>query len=86
MPGTRTAHDVYDYEMTIQDHAELIRGAKACKGTVALCGYHSDLYDRELADWTLFEWRVKNNAGQGKVKQNRVECLWINRPVSRRPQ
>ena len=54
-------------------------GEEGCR--VAICGYHSALYDAQLAAWRLYEWRVKNNAGQGRVKQDRVECLWLNTNV-----
>ena len=44
-------------------------------------GYRNDLYDAALAGWRRVEVKVKNHSGSGKVKQDRVECIWINRPV-----
>lgn len=78
LPGSRTAKRAYDKEMDHQQHVQLLESLQACKCRVALCGYHSDLYDRALRHWRLFEWNVKNNAGQGRVKQERIECLWVN--------
>jgi DNA adenine methylase len=76
---TRTAPDIYAYEMTDEDHRELLETILKVKGTVAISGYHNPLYDRLLAFWQRREFEMPNHSGQGKTKQRRLETLWINR-------
>jgi DNA adenine methylase len=77
---TRTHRSAYAFEMTDADHRELLATLKACRGSVILSGYRSALYDHELRGWDRIEREVPNNAGQGRTKGRRVECLW-SRPA-----
>jgi DNA adenine methylase len=79
LPETRSVRKAYRHEMTAEDHADLLAVLLSVRGQVVLSGYHSPLYDEALKDWELVEDERKNDAGQGKIKQTRVECLWINR-------
>jgi DNA adenine methylase len=76
---TRTAKSVYAHEMTTEDHWALLAQILESRAIIMVSGYHSEMYDNALKDWTLHEFRVKNNSGQGKKKNDRIECLWINR-------
>jgi DNA adenine methylase len=78
MPDSRTSPDVYEYEMTVEQHEELLGVLLACKGKVALSGYRTELYDKTLAHWTRADFEMPNHSGQGKTKQRRVECVWLN--------
>lgn len=63
----------YRYEMTEQDHVELLDALKRHKGTVILSGYPSEMYDRELVGWSRISRKAYNqNADQ------RTEVLWCN--------
>lgn len=63
----------YRHEMTEQDHVELLDALKQHKGAVILSGYPSELYDRELAGWSMIARKSYNqNADQ------RTEVLWCN--------
>lgn len=75
---TRAARDIYDHEMTCQDHSELLDTLKQVKGKVVLSGYRSRLYDEVLANWTRHDFDLPNNAASGKDKRRMTECLWIN--------
>jgi DNA adenine methylase len=78
VPSTRTAPDVYRHEMTIEEHAELLTVLKDCEGHVMLSGYRCDLYDTELAGWRREDLELPNASGSGKVKQKRIESIWMN--------
>ena len=66
----------YRYEMTEQDHVELLAALKQHRGSVILSGYPSDLYDRELKGWSRITKKSYNqNADQ------RTEVLWLNYEV-----
>ena len=63
----------YRFEMTEQDHVDLLGALKQHKGAVILSGYPSEMYDRELAGWSRIDRKSYNqNADQ------RTEVLWCN--------
>lgn len=76
--STRTATDVYDFEMTREDHIELLELIKGIKGKVLLSGYYSELYNQMLVGWRTATKDIVNNASQSKTKSRRTEWLWMN--------
>ena len=76
---TRTVRDAYTYayEMTRDEHAELLDVLAGCRGAVVLSGYPAPLYDARLADWTQVTFDMPNHSGQGQSKERRKEVLWI---------
>lgn len=74
---TRTVRDAYRHEMSRDQHAALLECLRGCRGAVMLSGYRSPLYDAALAAWRRVEFDMPNHSGQGRVKQRRVECVWI---------
>jgi DNA adenine methylase len=75
---TRESKEVYDHEMSVAQHAELLYTVTRCKGKVMLSGYHSAMYHRYLKDWTAHEFNIANHAAKGKVKRRMTEVLWCN--------
>lgn len=75
---TRTARNVYEYEMDREQHEVLLDTIRQCKGKVVISGYPSELYDSRLRDWHLTTLNVPNNASGGKTKRRMTECLWRN--------
>lgn len=68
----------YRYEMTEQDHVELLDALMQHKGPVILSGYPSELYDGELSHWNRIARKSYNqNADQ------RTEVLWCNFEIPR---
>lgn len=64
---------LYRHEMTEQEHLELLEALKQHSGSVILSGYPSEMYDRELWDWSrIARKRYNQNADQ------RTEVLWCN--------
>lgn len=63
----------YRYEMSEQDHVELLAALKEHKGPVILSGYPSDLYDQELKGW----WTVTRKS-YNQNADRRTEVLWCN--------
>ena len=61
--STRTAKSAYKYEMTLEQHEQLLADVRGFQCRVVLSGYRSDLYDTELADWRRVDINVANNAG-----------------------
>jgi DNA adenine methylase len=76
----------YRHEMAGNDqHTALLELLGACRATVVLSGYHSDLYDDALDGWHRTElpsWTGNGiREGRGKTDGDRVEVLWSNRPL-----
>jgi DNA adenine methylase len=75
---TRTVPDVYEHEMTLDDHSDLLEVVQTVKGRVMISGYASRLYDSELRDWTRHEFDLPNNASGAKTKKRKREIVWCN--------
>lgn len=79
-PDARTDRDAYgEFEMTPEQHAEMLDAANACRGSVVVSGYRVPLYDAALKGWEYREFAMPNHSGQGKSKQPRIESVWIRR-------
>ena len=75
---TRTAEDVYSFEMNPIQHAELLDTIRQCQGSIMLSGYASELYDSRLQDWSRHEFTLPNQAAGGKQKRRMTEVVWCN--------
>jgi DNA adenine methylase len=76
---TRSSKDTYGaFEMTGDDHRQLLDLIKRCKGKVMISGYPSKLYDDALRGWTRHTFDLPNNAAGGKDKRRMTEVLWCN--------
>ena len=64
---------LYKYEMTDNDHLEMLDVLIHHPGPVMISGYENDLYDFILKDWT----KIKKDA-QAEGGAKREECLWMN--------
>ena len=71
---------VYDFEMTDEEHIELIELLKNIEGRAVISGYDSKLYNDNLAGW----FKIKNKptlVPTSKKSGNpraQVETLWLN--------
>lgn len=78
VPETRASTDVYDHEMTVKDHEEMLDAVLQVRNArIVLSGYRNDLYDGRLKDWKRVDKEVPNNAAGGKEKRRMVESLWL---------
>ncbi|WP_312884802.1 DNA adenine methylase [Nocardia barduliensis] len=75
----------YRHEMTSPAaHRELAAALHACRATVVLSGYPSDLYDNDLyATWHRYTHQT--GTSQGGRWAARTEVLWSNRPLDTDP-
>lgn len=71
--NTRTAKQ-YRYEMTEQDHVDLLKTLLQFPGKVLISGYKSDLYDTMLK-----HWHKDSIAGYAEYQgASREEVIWMN--------
>jgi DNA adenine methylase len=76
---TRTARNAYGkFEMSEDDHRELLTVLQSVQGMVILSGYANPLYDTMLVGWKSQVVNVPNHAAGGKTKRRMTEMLWIN--------
>lgn len=73
--STRSSQrDYYAHEFaTEQEHRDLLRLLKSLSCMVAISGYASDLYFRELKDWHHITWPSVTRSGRVAT-----EYLWMN--------
>lgn len=75
---TRQSQNVYEDEMTNDNHRALAKLFKDCGGRVIISGYPSSLYNELYSDWRVVERKIPNHSSQQKVKPYKTECLWMN--------
>jgi DNA adenine methylase len=68
----------YKFEMSDNDHLELLEALDNHPGPVLLSGYASELYDNRLK-----HWRRETATGRAMGYKKREEVLWINHVASR---
>lgn len=76
VPDTRV-DGKYEFEMSIDDHKELVSLLLSSKGMFVLSGYQHDVYTPlEDSGWTRIEIEVI--ASTSKSRGKRIECLWLS--------
>lgn len=68
----------YKYEMTDDDHEELLDALKQHSGPVLISNYDNPLYESELSGWYCERITVRNQKAQ-----KAVETLWMNFKMER---
>lgn len=77
---TRRQHrQLYRYEYTTRQHAELLDILTAIPCRVMISGYWSGLYAERLADWHTASFEVRTRGGSWAT-----EYLWMNYPTPTR--
>ncbi len=76
-------NSAYRFEMTNEEHMELLNVLKELSGAVIVCGYNSDLYNNALTGWKRVTRTTAANGFAGSVQ--RTECLWLN-PAAQQKQ
>lgn len=80
LPETRTAKKVYKYEMSLQQHIELLNVLENIKGKFILSGYESELYNSWAGKnkYRVEKKEISNHAAKSDKKRRMVECLYMN--------
>jgi DNA adenine methylase len=68
----RTQH-MYEHEMTIAEHEDLVEALRAHAGPVVVSGYAHPLYDEAFAHWK----RITTKAPKAEKGAARTEVLWV---------
>jgi DNA adenine methylase len=78
-PSTRTDKEAYgNFEMTADDHDELLEAVNGSPSKILLSGYHCPEYDKALKRWDCVEILSPNHVAAGASKRRMVECVWRN--------
>lgn len=91
IPDTRRSSTVYDHEMSVEEHKELVEVLLSLPGRFMLSGYNHEVYKPlEEAGWVRIDFptgcyaaarsRRTGLLGDGTVleKQARVESVWLD--------
>jgi len=73
--STRSRKRIYLHELTERDHKRLLGILKTIPAAVAIAGYWSKLYARELKQWRFITYQSMTRGGTA-----RTEYLWMNYP------
>lgn len=79
-PDTRVSKKVYEHEMTVKQHEDMLKTLSAISGKFILSGYDNELYRQYCRDfgWRLETRDIDNKASSKKEKDIKTECLWMN--------
>ena len=74
-----TNHVYQNEMMAAHEHEALLDFCRQSQAAIALSGYHSDLYDRALADWNSvdLETELRSAPRTGGLRK-RIEVVWRN--------
>ena len=77
---TRVVPNSYSYEMTDEQHNQLLLSLGQVKGKFLLSGFPSHIYDAAANryGWNRIEIEIDNKASSQKTKPTKTECLWSN--------
>lgn len=75
LPRTRSGSS-YPYDMTEEDHENLLDVITGIPAKVILSGYRSSLYDAALEDWERHEYPAFAG-GRGTPMAKRTETVWV---------
>ncbi len=77
---TRSTTGEYAFEMSENQHGELLDVLAKIQGRFMLSGYPSELYSKweKQHGWNRHEYLIDNKAASGKTKEIKTECLWCN--------
>lgn len=75
---TRTSKSVYRFEMTEDQHRELLETVVASQAMIAMSGYPSELYESALRGWHRTEFSIANHSSGEATKRRMTEVLWTN--------
>ena len=75
---SRSAKNVYEFEMTNKDHEELAEELMKFRGKAIISGYGCPLFERLYGEWRCVKKKIANHSSQQKSKKIMEECLWIN--------
>ena len=74
LPSQQSSY-LQDYEMSVDDHVDLINFAKSARGNIIISGHASPLYNRHLSEWNCVK---KPNSPSKPKKDQRIDLLWFN--------
>jgi DNA adenine methylase len=79
---TRNSEGVYAYEMTDEEHEELVDICSGLKGRVIISGYKNRIYERlERSGWIRLDKEISLMATAvktGEAREKRIESVWLN--------
>lgn len=78
MHETRVTTADYDFEMSTEQHTELLKTIDRCEGKVLISGYPNELYDTQLKGWNTVDVIIDNKASNAKRKPKKTERIWMN--------
>lgn len=66
---------IYRYELSDQQHQELLEIIKGLSCSIAISSYPSVMYETALSDWRVITYQTRTRGSY-----TATECLWLNYP------
>jgi len=76
--GCVATQGVYRFQMSDEQHMEMLAAICNLKGKVILSSYPNKMYDTVLKGWKVKNFDLPNNAAGGKSKRRMTERVYMN--------
>lgn len=78
--GTRSLPDIYQFEMSDEEHETLLQRLGGLQGKFLLSGYPHPMYESAANEfgWNRVDFSIDNKASSHKTKEKKTECIWFN--------
>lgn len=76
LPETRVKQNMYEHELSFDDHVRLLGMIWNAAAPIAISGYSSGLYENALWNWNRFQYEAMTRGGT-----MRTETVWFNYAV-----
>lgn len=78
LADSRTSPQVYECEMSDNDHVSFVAACLKTKAKVMVSMYLHPFYVQAFSKWRCITKDIPNHSGEGKIKQPRREAIWMN--------
>ena len=81
LPETRVSHGEYgQFEMSKDDHRDMLDQLSTIEGKFMLSGYESDMYNKWAAKhgYECHQYLIDAKSSSKREKDERIECVWTN--------
>lgn len=75
---TRNGFDVYELEMSDDDHIKLALACRRSKAKIMISHYDDPFYNDAYSGWRKVSFSIVNNSSEKKEKDIKKEVIWMN--------
>jgi len=75
---TRSSFNIYEIEMSDDDHVKLALACRKSKAKIMISHYDDPFYNDAYSKWRRVAFSIVNNSSEKKTKDVKKEVIWMN--------